>query len=86
MISTTLTQQMGSQPVAARGRGAVAGAFAFCPTHRPAAAHPYACIPASGLNRNGNGVLVSGFWVAGSMVATTRTIKRSTRPLATRTT
>jgi hypothetical protein len=86
MISTTSTQQMGMQPVAARDRGAVAGAFAVCPAHRPAAAHPYACIPATGLGRNGNGVLVSGFWVAGSMVATTRTIKRPARPLARRTT
>jgi hypothetical protein len=86
MISMTSTQQMGTQPVAARGRGAVAGVFAFCPAHRPAAAHPYARTLASGLNRNGNGVLVSGFWVAGSMVATTRTIKRPTRPLASRTT
>jgi hypothetical protein len=86
MISMTLTQQMGTQPVAARGRGAVAGVFAFCPAHRPAAAHPYADTPATGLNRNGNGALVSGFWVADSMVATTRTIKRLTRPLVPRTT
>ena len=81
---TTPTQQMGTQPVAARGRGAVAGVFAFCPAHRPAAAHPYACAPASGLDRNR--VLVSGMWLAGSVVANTRTIKRPTRPLVPRTT
>ena len=80
MISMTSTQQMGTQPVAARGRGAVAGVFAYCSAHRPAA-HPYA----RGLNRNR--VLVSGMWVPGSLVGITcTTTKRPSRPLASRTT
>jgi hypothetical protein len=81
---TTSTQQMGTQPVAARGRGAVAGVFAFCPAHRPAAAHPYTGGPARA--RNLNRVLVSGMWVTGSMVGITCTIKRPARPLAPRST
>lgn len=80
---TTPTQQMGTQPVAARGRGAVAGVFAFCSAHRPAA-HPYACVPARGRNRNR--VLVSEMWVPGSLVGITCTTKRPSRPLASRTT
>lgn len=81
---TTSTQQMGTQPVAARGRGAVAGVFAFCPANRPAAAHPYTGVPTRARNRSR--VLVSGMWVTGSMVGITSTIKRPARPLAPRST